>query len=130
MRSIFLFTISLFLLFVGCKKEDSATNTSSSIVGTWKLTKLTVNGTAQPVNYVETVKLNSDNTYTYTRIENNQTYSDSGTYSTANGKVTVTHQDHQSQTMDYTLNGNTLIITETDNSVTPPEVWVSEYTRQ
>jgi len=85
------------LTIVGCKEDINAPNISENdIIGTWVLTKIIASYpsgkkelTPQEANLTMTIILNSDKTFQQNQNSKGQITNNSGTWSIANGVLTV-----------------------------------------
>ena len=85
------------LTIVGCKEDINAPNISENdIIGTWVLTKIIASYpsgkkelTPQEANLTMTIILNSDKTFLQNQNSKGQITNNSGTWSIANGVLTV-----------------------------------------
>lgn len=139
-RKHFLFLSAIIILFSiqACKSDSSTDPVSTSLVGSWSLTKITIpNGAASIIltpaqaQIESTIVAKADGTYTATIIDKGVTTSESGTYSTSGNKITFKMQDGTVRTVDYSLTGNKLVINQVISTPlaaeTPAEL---EFTRQ
>ena len=140
-KILFLSLGFLFLISIeGCKsdEDDSPTDpTSTSLVGTWVLTKITiVNGassiilTPAQAQIESTIIAKADGTYTSTLILSGVTTTESGTYTSTENKITFIRQGGTITTTDFTLSGNKLVVVqtiETQFGETPADL---EFTKQ
>ena len=91
------FIILTALTIVGCKEDINAPNISENdIIGTWVLTKIIASYpsgkkelTPQEANLTMTIILNSDKTFQQNQNSKGQITNNSGTWSIANGVLTV-----------------------------------------
>ena len=91
------FIILTALTIVGCKEDNNAPNISENdIIGTWILTKIIASYpsgkkelTPQEANLTMTIILNSDKTFQQNQNSKGQITNNSGTWSIANGVLTV-----------------------------------------
>jgi hypothetical protein len=114
--------ISFLVLIESCKKDESGPteSTTSSLVGTWVLTKITIlNGsssfdlTPAQAGIESTIIARTDGTYTATLKNQGVTSTENGTWSTDGKKITFKLQDGTTTTLDYTITGNKLVVTQT-----------------
>ncbi|PKL81795.1 MAG: hypothetical protein CVV24_13455 [Ignavibacteriae bacterium HGW-Ignavibacteriae-3] len=140
-KKLALISFGMLILFSlhGCKSDDGPTDPeSSSLVGTWVLTKISIpSGTGSIVLTPEQAQISStiiaraDGTYTATVVNLGVTTNESGTYSTSGNKITFVLQDGTIRATDYSRTGNKLVIRETIETPfaaeTPADL---EFTRQ
>lgn len=113
----------LYLLLIGllivsaCSKDDNPTESNGdNLVGTWVLTKITIvsggNLEIAPatIGTSATIIIRSDRTFTATTTDTEGTSTETGTWSVANGKITMKTSDGSSEEIPYTVNGNKLTI--------------------
>ncbi len=112
---VILLFVSLF--FAGCDKDDDPTSSSGDeLVGTWVLTKITLISlgntelTPQQVGYSATIIMKSDKTFSATYTDSDGTTTDSGTWSVANGKLTLKSSLGETQELPYGKTGNKLTV--------------------
>lgn len=112
---ILLLFVSLFV--TGCDKDDDpASSSGNELVGTWVLTKITLTSlgntelTPQQVGYSATIIMKSDKTFTATYTDSDGTSTDSGTWSAANGKLTLKSSTGETEELPYGLSGNKLTV--------------------
>ena len=115
--SLLLVLMGVSVIFFSCKDdEDPVSSSASDLVGTWKLTKviltsygnIEIDPTTQGIT--ATFTLNSD--YTFSVSENytsGQIVTYNGTWSIADGKITMKSTDGETMEMPYTVSGSTLI---------------------
>lgn len=110
--TIFFITVLFFLL--SCSKDDNPTSPEDSIVGTWVLTKIIIPNfgnmelTPQEAGLSITFKMKSDKTFETIYTESGNTETETGTWSISDGKITLTSSTGETQTLDYTIEGNKL----------------------
>jgi len=119
---LFLIVIITTVSFLSsCKKDDNpVASNGDELVGTWVLTKIIVPSynnaelTPDDVGIHATFVLNKDRTFKVTMVDSSGTSVETGTWSTANGKVTL-KGDTETIEMPYTLsdNGNKLTVETT-----------------
>lgn len=113
----------LYILLIGllivsaCNKDNNpAESNGDNLVGTWVLTKITVVSggnleiTPSSIGTSATIIIKSDRTFTATTTDAEGTTTETGTWSVANGKITMKTSDGTSEEIPYTLNGNKLTI--------------------
>jgi hypothetical protein len=114
--------ISFLVLTESCKKDDSSPTESStaSLVGTWVLTKITIiqgsstlEMTPAQAQVESTIIARADGTYSATLKNQGVVTTETGTWSTDGKKVTFKVQDGTVTTLDYTITGNKLVVSET-----------------
>lgn len=137
--AVFLLGIIILFSIHGCKSDDGTTEPdSSSLVGTWVLTKISIpSGTGSIVLTPEQAQIQStiiakaDGTYTATVVDQGITTNESGTYSTTGNKITFVLQDGTIRTTDYSRSGNKLFIKQIIEIPAAGEVTADlEFTRQ
>jgi len=104
----------------GCKEDVNAPNISENdLIGTWVLTKIIASYpsgkkelTPQEENLSITIILNSDKTFQKNQNSKGQITNNSGTWSTANGVLTIVSTSG-SYTLVCRLNGNILQVAST-----------------
>ncbi|NMB82479.1 MAG: lipocalin family protein [Ignavibacteria bacterium] len=108
--------ISLILLS-GCSNDDNPTSSSGDeLVGTWILTKIILislgNTELNPaqVGFSGTIIMKSDRTFTATFSDSDGPSTDTGTWSVANGKLTMKSSSGETQVWPYGLTGNKLTV--------------------
>lgn len=126
------------VLMTGCAKDDNPTSSAGDdLVGTWVMTKiiLTTLGntelTPSAVGYSATIIMKSDRTFTANYADSDGATSDSGTWSVANGKLSLKSSTGETQEMPYTLSGNKLTTETTLEVPTFGQIPVKlEFTKQ
>ncbi len=98
---------------VGCSSDDDGND--DPLVGTWSATSF--NGQPMPANTSVTVTFRDDGTAQGTTTFGAETDSFSGTWSAANGIITIVDEDGAENT-PYSISGNTLTITDPEGSFT------------
>lgn len=109
--------LGLMLLIVsGCKKDDPVSSTDA-LIGTWKLTYITakVGGATLPMTPEQagiqmTIVVKADNTYSATIVRADGTTTDTGTWSANATQFTMKSQDGTTNTKEYALSGNKLVV--------------------
>ncbi|MHB8906168.1 MAG: lipocalin-like domain-containing protein [Melioribacteraceae bacterium] len=113
--------ISFLVLMENCKSDEGnpTESATSSLVGTWVLTKITVmNGAASiemtpaQAQIESTIIARADGTYTGTIIQQGVVTTESGTWSSDGKKITFKMQDGTVRVSDYTLTGNKLVVSQ------------------
>ncbi len=117
--------------------SDSSTGSGSSgLAGTWELTKLTMETAFVKLEYNPseiglsiTLKINEDGTFSITEIEEGETTTSSGTWTTDGNKLIVV-EGGQTLEFNYSLSRNKLIMSfeEDDDGITVSVT--QEFTRQ
>lgn len=104
-------------LLASCSKDDNPTSSSGDeLVGTWVLTKIILislgNTELNPaqVGFSGTIIMKSDRTFSATFTDADGPSTDSGTWSAANGKLTLKSSSGDTQVWPYGLSGNKLTI--------------------
>ena len=109
--------ISLFSCFflITCSDDNSTSSGSASLIGSWELTKLTVesNGVKMEfdpsdVDFALTLTINDDGTYSITENDEGDITNLNGTWTRQGDKITIVEQG-VTQEITYTLQGNKLI---------------------
>lgn len=105
------------ILITGCSKDDNPTSSSGDeLVGTWALTKIILTSlgntelTPAQAGLSGTIIMRSDRTFTATFTDSDGPSTDSGTWSVANGKITLKSSSGETQTWPYGLTGNKLTL--------------------
>lgn len=107
----------LIVTLAGCKKDDNPVAPSENdLVGTWVLTQIYLTSLGNmPVNPAEygisgSFVLRSDKTFTvtFTFPDSEGPEVETGTWSAANGKITLKSSMGESDELPYTLSGNKL----------------------
>ena len=120
-KSLLFFSLILTALtMTGCKEDVNAPNISENdLIGTWVLTKIIASYpsgkkelTPQEENLSITIILNSDKTFQKNQNSKGQITNNSGTWSTANGVLTIVSTSG-SYTLVCRLNGNILQVAST-----------------
>jgi len=141
-KSIILLLISLAIimsLLYNCDKDENPTKpTVNELVGTWKLTKLTIISSETTViseaqlnlmGAYWTIKLKSDNTFESDyNLDNHEI--ESGTWNTSGNKLTVTFDSGGTDTFEYSLAGNVLTLEWTDVEDGVEETLIGEFKKQ
>jgi hypothetical protein len=111
-------------LVSSCKKDDNpVASNGDELVGVWVLTKIIVPAynnaelTPDDVGVHATFDLKSDRTFKVTMTDSSGTSIETGTWSTANGKVTLKGES-ETEEMPYTVSGNKLMV-ETTYTIEP-----------
>ncbi len=107
--------------------SDSSTGSGSSgLVGTWELTKLTMQTSFVKLEYNPSeiglsisLEINEDGTFSITEIEEGETTNSSGTWTTDGNKLIVV-EGGQTLEFNYSLSRNKLIMSfeENDDGIT------------
>jgi hypothetical protein len=126
------------ILMTGCSKEDNPTSSAGDeLVGTWVMTKIILTSlgntelTPSAVGYSATIIMKSDRTFTANYADSDGATTDAGTWSVANGKLSLKSNDGETQETPYTLNGNKLTIETTLDVPTFGQIPVKlEFTKQ
>ncbi len=120
MKSLLKSLLILFLLtFIACSEDSNPTSSEATLTGTWKLTAIIVHTTSgdmtllpDVIGHSMTVVLNEDGTYQATYTDPEGQHTETGTWTKADGKLTITING-VSETVEYTLSGNKLTINTT-----------------
>jgi hypothetical protein len=126
------------ILITGCAKDDNPTSSAGDeLVGTWVMTKIILTSlgntelTPSAVGYSATIIMKSDRTFTANYADSDGATTDAGTWSVANGKLSLKSNDGETQETPYTLNGNKLTIETTLDVPTFGQIPVKlEFTKQ
>lgn len=130
-KSLFTLILTLLIggmLFTNCKDKSTDSNGAddlSSLSKTWTATKYEYASKADPDTKVDLIQMgmsiqftiNDDGTYTAVvsyGMAGQET--ETGTLSVADGMMTFDPEDDESYTVDYTLSGNTLTMTDENES--------------
>ncbi|MGK9368447.1 lipocalin family protein [Melioribacter sp. Ez-97] len=107
------------LTFIACSEDSNPTSSEPTLTGTWKLTAITIhtdsgdlNLLPEAIGYSMTVVLNEDGTYQATYTDADGQYTETGTWTESDGKLTIT-VDGLPETVEYTLSGNKLTFSTT-----------------
>jgi len=119
--SLLLLFMSISVLLFSCKDdEDPVSSSASDLIGTWSLTKviltsygnIEIDPTTQGITAIFTLK--SDNTFSVSEnYTSGQLVTYSGTWSIADGKITMKSVDGETMEMPYTVSGSTLTVETT-----------------
>ena len=110
----------LFFIFTSCNKDDDnpteTTTRDSRLVGQWSLTKVTIVLTNQELTpaqagFMVTATASSDGTFQMTTTDSTGNIQQTGTWSTSGNVITINYDDGTSDTIEYTVSGNTISIT-------------------
>ena len=122
MKKLILLSI---LFIVGC--DNSTESSVDPLVGVWEGTEMTVSNDEMSETYqlndptsdlgTITYIFGADGIYSNTSVSSYGTESDSGTWSSTGGKLTII-DDEGTEIMDYTLSGNTLTISMVEDGLT------------
>lgn len=114
--TLLLVLIALAVLASSCKKDDDPVSSNGDeLVGIWVLTKIIVPAygnaemTPEQAGISATFILRSDRTFSVTTADSSGTSVETGTWSAANGKVSL-KGDTETIEMPYTLSGNKLTV--------------------
>lgn len=135
--------ISIFLflsILMNCDDDKSPTSADNSIIGTWELTKLTIVTTTETTVIDESLLSAMGAYWTLTIKSNNEFESDynleagpeneTGMYSTSGNTLTVNFDSGGSDTFNYTLDGNKLTLTWTEEDDGETENLTADFSRQ
>lgn len=136
-KVLFLIMIAV-ILITGCSKDDNpASSAGDELVGTWVMTKIILTSlgntelTPSAVGYSATIIMKSDRTFTANYADSDGATTDAGTWSVANGKLSLKSSTGETQETPYTLNGNKLTIETTLDVPTFGQIPVKlEFTKQ
>lgn len=114
---IFLVLAALVFAASSCGKDDNpASSDGSELVGKWKLTKITLTTignlelSPNDIGIAVTFDLKSDRTFAATVTDSSGTTVETGTWSVANGKITMKSSDGTSEELPYSISGNKLFV--------------------
>ncbi len=121
----------LLSMAAGCKDGDSNTNADANpdpqvnpVVGTWRLTRTTVDGVALVIgDYEMILTIHSDGTYV---LFENGLETDAGTWSTQDNSATITSRGGEVTSSSYGVSDSTLTMTSTEDGY----LWTNEFTRE
>ena len=110
-----------FLCTIGCEDDDASAGT---LVGVWNMTSIVVfsglytETTYASSNYSLVIIFNEDSTYSNQEVDEDESYSETGTWSTSGNKLTIITEDvgegePYTTIWDYTLSGGSLSMTYT-----------------
>ncbi len=130
-------TICLFAgIFLTHCSDNSTSSGSSGLPGTWELTKLTMETSFVKLEYNPseiglsiTLEINEDGTYTTTEIEEGETTTSSGTWTTDGNKLIVDEGDEPIE-FNYSLSRNKLIMSFEGEYEGIPAAITQEFSRQ
>ena len=121
MKSInikFVLILLFFGLLISCSDDEKSStepngDIDQALVGTWELTNILAPFPTTPaaVGLSLTAKFNSDGTMQLTTTDVDGTVVDDGTWSTSDGKVTLTLEGEEPGTSSYTISGNVATLT-------------------
>lgn len=125
---IFFFTLVVtFALITSCEdKKDDDDNNQNALVGTWELTKTTVDIEGFGTFTINADEDNNDNlvisddgTFSSTGEDEGESFSGNGTWTATNDKATFIGDGHTT-VADYSISGSTLTISfsETEGGMT------------
>lgn len=114
---IFLVLIALVVAVSSCGKDDNPTSSDGSeLVGKWTLTKITLTSVGnlelspKDIGLAVTFDLKSDRSFAATVVDSSGTSVETGTWSVANGKITMKSSDGTSEELPYSVSGNKLFV--------------------
>ncbi len=123
--SVLLLIFILIGLISSCKKDDNpVASNGDELVGVWVLTKIIVPAfsnaelTPDQAGTHATFDMKSNRTFSVTTTDSTGTTVQTGTWSTANGKVTLKGSDGTTEEMPYSVSGNKLTV-ETTYTIEP-----------
>ena len=116
------------LIFMGCEDDKAAAADVNPLVGVWEGTELKIihgDGAQETYQYGEdtdmgtvTYIFGADGIYSNTSVSSYGTESDSGTWSSTGGKLTLMDGDNYTEVIDLTISGNTLTLSFVEDGVT------------
>lgn len=104
-------------VLISCSDDKSSTEPEKEIdqalVGSWELTNILAPFATTPaaVGIALSAVFNSDGTMQLTTTDVDGTVVDDGTWSTSDGKITITLEGDEPGTSSYSVNGNTATLT-------------------
>ena len=105
----------------GGSSDGDAAETANPIVGTWRQVSTTTHGntvTVEAEGIVNVVTANADGTWSETWSQGNETIQSHGTLSISGNQMTAVAPDEDfNQTWTFSVNGNTLTLTDADGVV-------------
>lgn len=114
---ILILFVSLSVAITSCKDEDNPTSSSGDeLFGTWVLTKVIVTSVGnmelspEQIGISVTIEMKNDHTFKATAVDSSGTDIQTGTWTAANGKVTLKGTDGTTQEMPYTYKDGLLTI--------------------
>ena len=123
MKKLILLSI---LFIVGC--DNSTESSVDPLVGVWEGTEMTVSNDEMSETYqlndptsdlgTITYIFGADGIYSNTSVSSYGTESDSGTWSSTGGKLTLMDGDNYTEVIDLTISGNTLTLSFVEDGVT------------
>ncbi|MCW8849924.1 MAG: copper resistance protein NlpE [Melioribacteraceae bacterium] len=109
----FVLILLLFGMLISCSDDDKSSTEpgdeiDQALVGTWELTNILAPLATTPaaVGLALTAVFNADGTMELTTTDSDGTVVDPGTWSTSDGKVTITLEGGEPGTSSYSINGN------------------------
>ena len=111
-----------FLFTIGCG-DDEATDETNPLVGVWNMTSVVIESEGTTTldasdEFSIVLIFNEDGTFSNQGVAEGDTYSVSGTWSTAGDKLTLITEDEEEGTVtdiwDYTLSGSSFSVTFTE----------------
>ncbi len=105
------------MILTGCSKDDNPTSSDGdNLVGTWVLTKIILTSlgntelSPSQAGFSATIIMRSDRTFTATYSDSDGPSTDSGTWSVADGKLTMKSSTGETQVWPFGLSGNKLTV--------------------
>ncbi|WP_276169015.1 lipocalin family protein [Zobellia alginiliquefaciens] len=141
-RSFILFSAIALGLFSSCSDDDSSDSPEDALLGSWQITAELENGDPYELDKCdleETIIFRSDGVFEffdYDPAEDNENEcvlddSSLGEWSSlADGKLTVVEDNSKSYTVDYSISGSTLMITDVEEYGDEIVVYETFYTRK
>lgn len=118
LKSVLVIIMCLMLLglFVAstCDKVTDSKDNDDGLVGTWKLTEMSVNGISISIaafGVSMTLVVNADETYSMTMSIGGDEDTETGTWTATSSHLTINPTGGGSETIPYTLDGDQLTLT-------------------
>jgi hypothetical protein len=115
--SLLVILLSVSILFTSCKKDDDPVSSNGSeVIGVWVLSKVVLTSmgnielTPDQVGTTVTFDIKANNTFTATVNDTSGVEVETGTWSVANGKISMKSEGGETEEMAYTVNGNQLSV--------------------
>jgi hypothetical protein len=115
----FSFIILSAVIISSCSKDKNSPTSPNlehdqALIGTWVLTQITspIVTTPEALGISLTAVFSSDGKTSLTTVELDSTTTDSGTWGTSDGKITITLEGEDPVTSSYSVNGNTATINQ------------------
>jgi|TARA_Y100000031_G_scaffold152443_1_gene195613 hypothetical protein len=129
MKKLYLSLPVLFLIYWGC--EDEKVDETDPLVGVWDMVTASIEVQSTPVqtlsinadlNNSEIMILAEDGIYSSTGKTNGENFSDSGTWSTTENKLTIMITNGETLILDFLISGTDLTLSKEDTY--GDSVWV------